>query len=44
MMIRMIPIKKCKSTLSSIQYEVGIAHVAEALFSFITQVRSLTPL
>ena len=29
-MIRMIPIRKYRSTLSSIQYEVGIAHVAEA--------------
>ena len=44
MMIRMIPIRKYRSTLSSIQYEVGMAYVAEASFSFITQVRSLTPL
>ena len=44
MMIRMIPIRKYRSTLSSIQYEVGMAHVAEALFLFNTHVRSLTPL
>ena len=43
-MIRMIPIKKYRSTLSSIQYEVGIAHVAAFPFSFNTHFRSLTPL
>ena len=44
MMIRMIPIRKYRSTLSLIQYEVGIANVAEALSSFNTHFRSLTPL